>query len=161
LEDFEGSIVVIAASFVILDIAVVDIVVHSFVVSIAIVLLLALRFRIAEVILQCWIFAESDGLEFPIGVEAKDGAKRIIEKAEDGSSIGEAVHSPVLRKISLILDGSQKEDHEINSKEYADECEDHYYLIAQLMLDYVQQKKEEDSENCLAEEVGRCHEVQG
>jgi hypothetical protein len=29
------------------------------------------------------------------------------------------------------------------------------------MLDYVQQKKEEDSENCLAEEVGRCHEVQG
>lgn len=60
----------------------------------------------------------------------------------------------------MVLQRSEEVDHKINSEEDADEDVDHYCLIHQLMLDYVQQEEEEYPENRHLQKLTVGYEVQ-
>lgn len=103
-----------------------------------------------EVVSQSWILIVCDSFELSIGIKAKHHAEAIVNKTKYRIGVNELLHWCVALQSIAILNRGEKVHHEVNCKENADEDVDHYYLVANLMLDDVQYEEEEYAEYSLS-----------
>lgn len=82
-----------------------------------------------KIIFKGRVISIFDGFKLSIRIEAEDGAKDIVNKAENRIRKNKNIHTTFCLKVDLILNGRKKIDHKYNGKEYANENENHNYLI--------------------------------
>ena len=139
-ENLKSTVLVISFLIIYLNITVIEVIVNLISLYFFFNIISAWRFSILilKVVPQGWIVIEIDGFELSIGVEAEDGAKEIIDKADDGYSIDELLHAGPCGKVCLVLDGCEEKHHVLNGEVDADEDVYHDQLVVQEALDHEQ-----------------------
>lgn len=105
LKDLECPIIIIPFLLIVSDIPIIDVVVGVFILALFLSILLSLLIIGLEICSECWIGTVLNAFEFTIRIKEEDGAKDIVNEANDSVSILILIHATQFAKFSLFLEG--------------------------------------------------------